>query len=452
MPLQIRRGTDAERLAMTQPLAQGELLFVSTPGAERLYIGNGSTLGGIQITGYTNADAKDAAAAAFTGGTHSGITFTYNTTTDLISANVDLSNYQGTLRADAFKGSVFADDSTLLVDAVAGIIPAAVVSGTFSGDVVGNTTGYHTGDVKGSIFADDSTLLVDAVSGTIVGPVVGNVTGNVTGNLTGNVTGNIFTNLIDSADSSTITFTPAVVFNSDVTVDNQLFANLVGNVSGNVSGNVIGDIQGNVLNSTGSAVIDAANTTFNGSGVNIDANGTITSTGAVFTDMPFFIFTAVEPTGTLAPVSMFVQNNAGTNTAPFGLTRVRGSILSPTSVVNGDDLGQISNVGFDGTSFIPSATITAVVDNVVSAGVIPSKMEFKTTSASGVLATKATIKSTVVEFGVPPRLPVVADDTARTALVPTPSTGMMIFMSSGTTPAATNKVQVYDSAAWVNLH
>ena len=52
MPLQIRRGTDAERLAMTQPLAQGELLFVSTPGAERLYIGNGSTLGGVQITGY----------------------------------------------------------------------------------------------------------------------------------------------------------------------------------------------------------------------------------------------------------------------------------------------------------------------------------------------------------------------------------------------------------------
>ena len=56
MPLQIRRGTDAERLAMTQPLAQGELLFVSTPGAERLYIGNGSTLGGIQITGYTNVE------------------------------------------------------------------------------------------------------------------------------------------------------------------------------------------------------------------------------------------------------------------------------------------------------------------------------------------------------------------------------------------------------------
>jgi hypothetical protein len=46
----------------------------------------------------------------------------------------------------------------------------------------------------------------------------------------------------------------------------------------------------------------------------------------------------------------------------------------------------------------------------------------------------------------------VADDTARTSLVPSATAGMMIFMQSGTTPAATNKVQVYDGSAWVNLH
>lgn len=44
-------------------------------------------------------------------------------------------------------------------------------------------------DISGSVFADDSTLLVDAVGGKIVGPVFANVTGNVTGNLTGNITG-----------------------------------------------------------------------------------------------------------------------------------------------------------------------------------------------------------------------------------------------------------------------
>jgi hypothetical protein len=38
-------------------------------------------------------------------------------------------------------------------------------------------------------------------------------------------TGNIFTNLIDSADSSAITVTPAVIFSSDVVVENELTIN-----------------------------------------------------------------------------------------------------------------------------------------------------------------------------------------------------------------------------------
>ena len=57
------------------------------------------------------------------------------------------------------KGSVFADDSTLMVDAVSGIIPAAVVSGTF------------TGNLKGSVFADDSTQLIDGNTATVYGNI-----------------------------------------------------------------------------------------------------------------------------------------------------------------------------------------------------------------------------------------------------------------------------------------
>jgi hypothetical protein len=65
------------------------------------------------------------------------------------------------------KGSVFADDSTLLVDAVSGIIPAAVVSGTFTGSVVGNVTGI----LKGSVFADDSSQIIDGNSFTVYGNI-----------------------------------------------------------------------------------------------------------------------------------------------------------------------------------------------------------------------------------------------------------------------------------------
>jgi len=45
MPLQIRRGTDAERSAMTQPLAAGELIYVTD--TQRLFVGNGATVGGV---------------------------------------------------------------------------------------------------------------------------------------------------------------------------------------------------------------------------------------------------------------------------------------------------------------------------------------------------------------------------------------------------------------------
>jgi len=106
--------------------------------------------------------------------------------------------------------SIFADNSTLLVDAVSGLIPAAVVQGTF--------TGYHVGDTTGSVFADDSTKLIDAVEGKIVGPVFANVTGNTTGTHTGIV----ITSLIASSDSSTIQVTSPITLQSDVRAENDL--------------------------------------------------------------------------------------------------------------------------------------------------------------------------------------------------------------------------------------
>ena len=160
------------------------------------------------------------------------------------------------------RGSVFADDSSLLVDAVSGIVPAEVVSGTFTGNVVGNTTGSHDGDVSGSVFADDSTMLVDGVSGQIVGPInsfdgvnsitmdpingviIGGTSGAqiigaagaqvyIGGGTSGSTSGNILlgngtnrvlfvSNTIDTDDSSALIFEPPVTFNTDVTFENDI--------------------------------------------------------------------------------------------------------------------------------------------------------------------------------------------------------------------------------------
>jgi hypothetical protein len=189
-----------------------------------------------------------------------GLTITKDTATDTLTFSVN-SNLD-------IRGSVFADDSTMLVDATNGVL-----RGTLIGTVVG--------DLKGSIFGDDSTKIVDAVENKVYAEFFGNLTGNVTGNsssatvsttlditdtnglttvyyptfvenrttgqtvradidlsyrtdtntltvpniagnLTGSVTGNIFTSLIDSSDSSAITVTPATIFSSDVTVENDL--------------------------------------------------------------------------------------------------------------------------------------------------------------------------------------------------------------------------------------
>ena len=129
MPLQVRRGTEAQRQAMTVPLADGELLVADG----KLYVGNGTTLGGIGVTAYTDQQSRDAAAGLFTSAVHTGISFTYDQTLGTLSAVVDLSDYDGVLKANAFNGSLVADDSSLLVDATDGSIN---LDGTVKGHIV----------------------------------------------------------------------------------------------------------------------------------------------------------------------------------------------------------------------------------------------------------------------------------------------------------------------------
>jgi len=100
----------------------------------------------------------------------------------------------------------------------------------------------NVGDLTGSVFADDSTLLVDGTNGTLsthnleqVNATNGQALiwsdsngrwqpGNVSVD-TVNIGNFTFTNsVMDTDDSSSITVTPATVFQSDLTVENELFA------------------------------------------------------------------------------------------------------------------------------------------------------------------------------------------------------------------------------------
>ena len=103
---------------------------------------------------------------------------------------------------------------------------------TFGGEKVVVEGG--TGDVKGSVFGDDSTLLVDSIESKIVGPVetttviantvAGNLTGNVTGDLTGSVFGDDSTLLVDGVNGK-INLQNTVLNNTISTTDEVLYLN-----------------------------------------------------------------------------------------------------------------------------------------------------------------------------------------------------------------------------------
>ena len=339
MPLQIRRGTDAERLAMTQPLAAGELLYVTN--TQKIYVGTGSALGGISVTGYTDAEAKDAAAASLAAGTHTGINFSYNTVTDALSATVDFTNIAGTVRADAFKGSVFADDGstiggTLLVDAVDGVLRGPHI-GSLTGDVTGNVTGNLTGNSAGTH------------------------TGAVVGNTSGIHTGNVITSFIDSSDSSAITVEAPTIFNADITAQNDIIVN-----NTTVSDTI--NVKSLVLEGT-------ANNGFK-AGIRINTDGGEYDNYDLFT---------------------VAQAKNGVDGPQFQYLRTRGTRLSPAPVQNGDQLLSMTWYANDSTNTSRACMYMGVsVAGAPISGQVPSQLNFLTFNSVGVPETLLAINNDLI--------------------------------------------------------
>lgn len=404
MPLQIRRGTELERSALTSinGLVVGELLFTTDGG--KLYIGDGATPGGIVATSFTSGDAKDAAGAAITAGSHQSISFTYNSVSKTISSTLNLSDYQGTIKADSFKGSLLADDGSsmgglTLVDATSGSIN---LDGTVKGNIVPDLnitydigtpllrfrdlylsgTSLHLGnavitaagaaidlplgstmggvpiaggagaDYSGNIIADDSTIIVNTATKVVTAG--------------GGFYGNIFTNLIDSADSSDIAFTPSVVFNSDITVDNEIIAkniNVVGNITvGDLTENIrmFGRAEGPVIQSINEELVLESAADF-GPQVRVNLKSSATTAGSILTGV-----------GTSQQLDLRSYKNGATD-------------INPGDIAAGDILGAISFTGImsSTTSAISCAMgVQADPNGTLTSTHIPSKFFFLAQAAT----------------------------------------------------------------------
>ena len=249
-------------------------------------------------------------------------------------------------------------------------------------------TGTFDGDVTGSVFGDDSTIIVDGINGTLNGNLTGNVTGDVTGDITTNsivsTSGNIVIEadnyvIIDSANNGQINIGQASG------VGNILLGNADNGTDVNINGNVNMD-SGTTLTLTGVSVTDAAfNLTGNidGSDLTVGATATtieIGNSGSTTTISGTVSMPAVVSGNITADDSMSITTATGDGNAisigPLGtnravnltadVIRISGDVILPivaTAGVVGDLKGSVvgddSTVLVDGVNnTIPSAVIS----------------------------------------------------------------------------------------------
>ena len=205
MALQIRRGTDAERGGIT-PLA-GELVF--TTDTKKLFVGDGSTVGGVQVDTTLSAQYL-AVASDFTpdaSNTRDIGTSSANWRTGFFQT-VDASH----IDAVSINGNIVSGDSTVIVNVGAGTVTADL-TGNVTGNVAGALTGNSTGTHKGTVNADDASLRIDGASDRITNSVL-DFDGSVINLLSGNG--------IQIGTNSSVAGVGLEIFNTDHTARNAL--------------------------------------------------------------------------------------------------------------------------------------------------------------------------------------------------------------------------------------
>ena len=401
MPLQIRRGTTAQRLAIT-PLT-GELIYDTTTG--QLFVGNGTTVGGATTTGISTEDAADAAASLFTSGSHSGITFAYNDAAGRIDATVTVvgGTGDGVIPGSNYTINIVGDNSSMIVNSSTGAVTASSLSS--SGSINADTVVYTP-----RIATDDSS----SIEMTNIVNMKSNL--NVDGDITVS-SGVIATRRIASPDSSSIEFTNNGDFKQNINVD--------GNIQVNDSITVGGGRE------TESRIVLTKNSFQNG----------------------FQLLTLEQFHGNTATVPLALYRARGNDDAPQIVQN--GDDVGNIQFFAYDG---VEPVGIGGLNFEVQSTGT------VAAGQIPALMKIQLHNGTA-RATRAELSGTTIGnmtwkvnnfsaytrgwmgFDSVPRLPVYADDaSANTAIGAGLTNGMMYYNST------TNKFMGRAAGAWAALN
>lgn len=242
MALKIRRGTEAERQTVIP--AEGELVY--TTDEKRVYIGDGTTVGGIPIdivdrTGFTLQGNLDLGGQRITGAGDIAIDGNITATGDIVAQGQNIQI-----------GDESTDEVILGAQVNSDIIPKNDSTNDLGSDAKRwnnlyvneiTTSGRINGPLHGSVIGADSTVIIDYETGTInAANLAGTLTGDFAGGFTGDVKANDGTVILDNGTNGT-----------DATFTGDVTGNLTGNVAGIVTGSLVGHVDGDV---TGSVFAD----------------------------------------------------------------------------------------------------------------------------------------------------------------------------------------------------
>ena len=413
MALRLRRGTDAERQIITP--VEGELVYVTD--TKELFVGDGSTVGGLRVTGEI-PDGINGLTDVDAALPQDGDILVYDTaSSEWEAVQLLLEDLPDVNAAGILDGQVLAWDN-----ASSSFVPANNIGGgdtTFVGDLVGNiladdstiivngdnkrisaneiSATVFQGDLVGSVFADDSSTIIDSIRRIVSADEVnatsflGDLTGDVTGNLTGDVTGEL---------------------------------------TGNVIGTLDGDIQGSVFGDDSTLIVDGT------------SNSVIADTVRT---------TVVEATD---------GNNGGLDIlCPAGnslrVVSYEGIADNPTTVATGDTVGSLVLSGYTTANNIQGVAVGLIAQYDETADLSElapnSNLIFALGQNSSDPAFAATLDYTG-NFSANSITPgTYADTTARDAAITSPVAGQMVFLTDGD-GAGNPKFQGYDGSAWVNLN
>ena len=466
MPLQIRRGTEAERQALASTPQVGELIFITD--TKQLYVGDGTNLlrDISPITGYTDENAVDAVGAILSGSSHSGITFSYNASDDAadrIVATVSQPSLLQNLNLNNFE-----------------------ITGTGNINIVGNLTvdGLLTADYKGSIYADDSTLLVNAVDGKI--------------ELDGTVKGNIIPDITEAYDigSSSLKFKDLYLSGSSLNLGaaqvtatgsaiNLPAGSTVGGnlIQDTVSEDVafIRDIQGSVFADDSTQIVNAIDGTvkLDNGVINIDGNILKSNQSGIqigdFNETFQTVFEIVNKNSTRAIRLITVGGASPATPSGMALRASFGDYIGSGSEVQGSAGDYIGNLQaqawdpvFGGGTNVPSSAINFRIDpNAATVGndQFPGSIEFVTNKGTGSsLDLKYMVLDSEGQVGINQQTPTATLDVngfAKLAILtaaPASAANGMIAIADGTSwdplgGGATGKQQmvVYLGGAWTQI-